>query len=156
MELETGTTMPATESKARQDIHYPNGDPNVSLSKCIIIQMCTQMDPLCSSTTEPLQNPLLLHGKEIYSTDHCTGFHPHIALEWDFWTQESHSWRGEHSCLVFLKKNKEVPQANWSIIENRMTDWEEFKLTFVDSDLLQEGWTSSKKPLHHGLKCSTD
>lgn len=48
-----------------------------------------------------------------------------------------------------------MPQANWSVIENGITDWEEFKLTFVDLDLLQEGWASSKKPLHHGLKHST-
>lgn len=44
-----------------------------------------------------------------------------------------------------------MPQANWSIIENGMIDWEEFKLTFTDLDLLQEGWASSKKTLHHIL-----
>lgn len=55
----------------------------------------------------------------------------------------------------FLNKNKEVPQANWSIIENGMINWEEFKLTLVDLDLLQESWAPSKKALHQGLKCST-
>lgn len=124
--------MPATESKARQDLHYPKA-------------------PLCSSTTELLQNPLL-HEEKIYSTDHYTGFHLHIALKWDKVTV------GEGNIPVwvfFFKKSEEVPQANWSIIENGMTDWEEFKLTFMDLDLLQEGWASSKKPLYQGLKCST-